>query len=609
MSEYPPVPYVAQRGNTPANDCGLACVMMMGQWPGRTFALTLSQLAAKYDPQDDGTTSSQLATALRNEVALTPIISNTQAYPFINLVNYASLPIENRSDKTGNTFLHWIVRLGDTLYHDPYWWDSTGANLTATKAQLDAASRASSTNPNIGIQERPQPMATGAFARAAYGRKYLIPWTGDARWPQYPPCTTAQHDALEARRRTSGFTLGNSHDDAGLAVITTDGTRGQEVVELWGWPQEARATYNSFYTQYYPHAKIEYHEWAELNPKPPEPQPPASHPAFENISRAQALTGMHTINWVEDARAAVDKGCRVITMLDNLSGAREIRDRGVVVIYRTWFNDGGWTPMDCFNRLGVNADDRLILVGQNECDAGRCPGDIANLQERFRWDKEFAEICWQRAPKCFPAIGGFSVGTPPIDNPDFARAFRDTYAAFLNANYQKVGLNWHLYVWRRVTESWKPSGEEVHPDQRWWAGRAKIFGYDPAYGGLNSNVISVSDEIGGECGHGGWNWAGYNDGDATQWWNYWRDYVGAFSQLKYATVFIGCRSESWRGYDVRYLWDGSFRSIWSQSTASATASAMSAQAAQIDDYESGEKDAIGRAMFEARMKQAQEQDE
>src|SRR5262245_11194685 len=102
--QYPPVPYVAQRGNTPANDCGLACVMMIGQWPGRTFKLTLSQLAAKYDPQDDGTISAQLAAALRNEVALTPILSNTQAHPYIMLVDYASLPIANRSDKSGRTF-------------------------------------------------------------------------------------------------------------------------------------------------------------------------------------------------------------------------------------------------------------------------------------------------------------------------------------------------------------------------------------------------------------------------------------------------------------------------------------------------------------------------
>ena len=591
MSQYPPVPYVPQRGNTPRNDCGPACCLMLAQWNSRAMNATVAQWSAKYDPTDDGTTAQQLALCLRVEAALTPVTSSAP-YPHILLVDYASLPLANRSDKSGRTFLHWILRLSDTTYHDPYWWNATqGANLTASKSVLDAARR-SNGGPPVTTQERPHMARDEGDARTPYDRVYHV----------IPP-DTPEAQAVEIFRaawRNNRQTVGSSYDDAGLG----DNLSSKRAI-LYNIPSGSQASFTKFFQDWYASTSVQFAGAVQPPPVDPPPQP-STHPALPALSRNLAISGMHTINWIEDARDAFNNGCRVVTMLDNLTGAREMRDKGCAVIHRTWFNDPGWSPEMCVDKLGVNADDRLIVVGQNECDAGRCPGDVANLRARFEWDKRFAELIWQRAPKCFPAIGGFSVGTPPIDaGGDYARVFRETYAAFCNANAHRVGINWHLYVWRRQSEAWPPAGEQVYPDQRWWAGRTHTFAYDPNYGGLNANVISVSDEIGTESGHGGMNWAGFTDADALRWWAYWRDLYLNFTQLRYATVFIGCRSESWRGYDVRYLWPGAFRSIWGQ--ASTRTAPMSAEAMQVDDYVSGYKDAIGRAMYDARMKQKRDE--
>jgi len=435
--------------------------MMMGQWAGKVFALTLSQLAAKYDPQDDGTISSQLATALRIEAALTSILSNslsTNPYPFIMLVNYASLPIENRSDKSGRTFLHWIVRLSDTTYHDPYWWDSRGANLIATKPQLDAASRASTNNPNIGIKERPDEMATGAFARAPYGRKYLIPWTGDARWPAYPSSTAAQQDALELRRRTSGYTIGNSHDDAGLAVITTDGTRGVEVVELWGWPQEARTTYNSFYAQYYPHAKVEYHGWSELNLDPP---------VLPATLKPGAILGVHELGYTGADVKSAQEGCPFIMVMDDATGVQNLQAQypQFKFMHRYYFKDyvsAEWLVSDKHGIPPSGSNTKAWYRGFNEYDSPGFGGSVQDILRRAGEDRKCALMVKQRAPNAGWIAGGFPHGNPDFTKPEVCDAIRQGYAADYNAglyaafdmhNYTLLDPN-NPFNWNYVAPMW-----------------------------------------------------------------------------------------------------------------------------------------------------------
>ena len=164
--EYPPVPYISQIDNEPArNDCGPACGLMLGRWNGKGLNTSVSYWSNKIDPPHDGTTSANLASMI-SQLGLTPVLGTAQQYPFIQLVTYNKLPNQNPTF-AGATFLHWILRLSATTYHDPLWTGTKGANLTGTKAALDAAEYAISSR--VGVKERPQPMTTYK-ARVEYER-------------------------------------------------------------------------------------------------------------------------------------------------------------------------------------------------------------------------------------------------------------------------------------------------------------------------------------------------------------------------------------------------------------------------------------------------------
>lgn len=333
--------------------------------------------------------------------------------------------------------------------------------------------------------------------------------------------------------------------------------------------------------------------------------PPVSdvHPAIKRLRalpRSVALSGMHLINWIEDGRSGFDLGCRFFTMLDNMSGARELYDRGASVVARHWYGSATVSPEYYVEKLGIDNSRHMFAVFQNECDSAPCYGDATQLRERFERDKRFCELLWANFPAVCPAILGASVGTPQIDNADFARVFRETYASFANANAQRLVINWHPYMWRRVTEEWLPTTEAVYPDQKWWAGRPKEFGYNASYGGLNPNVTSIADEIWREAGHGGSKWAGDTDQTATLVWNYWWNLYGSFVPFAGGTCFIGNRSGAWDGYDTRYLWPNVFRLRW-QSGAVEFSPKMTdvvIDAYNLNVHIHDERDALGRAMRE-----------
>ena len=133
------VPYISQLGNAPNNDCGPACALMLARAAGNGLTETVEhwskQLPRGIDAEDDGTTATELAGMLE-KLGCTPVISPDAAYPYIALVDYAALPVVQRYDQSGRTFGHWIVRLSDTAYHDPY---HTHGWQTASKDTLDAA--------------------------------------------------------------------------------------------------------------------------------------------------------------------------------------------------------------------------------------------------------------------------------------------------------------------------------------------------------------------------------------------------------------------------------------------------------------------------------------
>ena len=115
---YPPVPFISQIDSEPRrNDCGPASVLMLARWVGRGLNDTVAQWSQRIDPAQDGTTVNDLRDMVR-ALGLTPAQGIATPYPCVQLVRYGKLPQQNPAF-AGQTFLHWIVRLSATTYHDP----------------------------------------------------------------------------------------------------------------------------------------------------------------------------------------------------------------------------------------------------------------------------------------------------------------------------------------------------------------------------------------------------------------------------------------------------------------------------------------------------------
>ena len=135
------VPYVNQLDNAPrGNDCGPACVAMLtgSVNPALATAETVTDLSKRFDVAQDGTTARDLVRM--GEYLGVELVADTAApFPCISLVDYKALP---RRYQVNGDFAHWIVRLSDTVYHDPLYRGDRGANIVTTKAVLDVAEQA-----------------------------------------------------------------------------------------------------------------------------------------------------------------------------------------------------------------------------------------------------------------------------------------------------------------------------------------------------------------------------------------------------------------------------------------------------------------------------------
>lgn len=523
----PPVPYIPQRGNAPANDCGPACCLMLARWNGRAMNVSVAEWSRKYDPADDGTTSATLQTILRIEAGLTPI-SGTVAYPYIQLVDYATLPILNRSDQSGDTFLHWIVRLGDTTYHDPYHFTNRGANLSAPRAVLDAARRLGG-GPPVSITERP--IMSNGEPRVQYGRVVnVLP-------PDAPVerCVAVLKEIFAAKQ-----TLGFSYDDAGV------GNLDDRTAVLWDIPQGERAAFASFYAQYYPGVKVAFKPDA-APPPVPEPTPTPTGVSFARHLGVSALI---------DARAGQDalaRGCRAVLFLNNtgaaIDAARQYPD--AITFMRVWWGSK-LTPQQMASALDAHRSDiprNCYATVLNECDTW-CYGSPAEMTERFNVERETAEIIWRTDPNRVVCIGQFSHGTPDITRADIRQAWRDTYGAFAIANKHRIRIGWHLYTKGRRYTSHPPQGADIY-DPIWFEGRDNEFWKQT---GMPADARCICDETGVEAGAGGFNWAQYNAQQFAEWSWWWLDYTAQkFVRHDAMVIFQFGDHPGWQGYDCRYL--------------------------------------------------------
>jgi hypothetical protein len=295
-------------------------------------------------------------------------------------------------------------------------------------------------------------------------------------------------------------------------------------------------------------------------PPQPQPQPQQNaigvHPALPALTMNKRI-GLHVMERIEEARTALDLGCRAFTSLDNIAGAREMRSRGAAVIVRRFIPHGVIPdPREFARAIGLGSDDTLIVMGVNEADNI----STSEIEKRFEWDRAFADEILQIAPRCFPVIGSWSMGTPQIENADVAKRFRDTYAAYLNANKSRVGLNYHSYS-RRVDVTLPPANVAVD-DAQWYEMRFLRFAYDKNLGGLDNGVVLVSDESGVDIGgHGGFKGCGYGTDDFRRWWQIRKRMFEVYPQMYVFNLFQASPRADWAGYDVRGYFDA-LAGIW-----------------------------------------------
>ena len=389
-------------------------------------------------------------------------------------------------------------------------------------------------------------------ARIPYVRVYIIPWHGDSRWPQYPALSDREMVEIFKENIAKKRTIGFSHDDAGLAIVAQSGEQGQNMVELWGFPNNAdlRNAYLSFYKTHYPQTIVRFVEIGNspipAPPPPTSPTPIGVHPAIPALPFKQRL-GIHTLNRFEEVTEAWSFGCRSFTIMDNLFAARWARSKNSAVIVRAYFEQGVIpTPDQYLEKLGVGDSDALIIMGLNEDEAF----NANDIEERFKWDKWFCETVWRRYPRCFPVVGNWSMGTPQIDKPEIAKRFKEVYSQFLNANAHRCGINYHAYH-RRSIESLPPSDEPVIAP-RWLASRFVEFGYRPSACDLSPSVIMVADEYGVDIpGKGGFSAIGYTAEQFRVWLALHRALFEAKSQIYTTNLFQLSPSERWAGYNLR----------------------------------------------------------
>lgn len=283
-----------------------------------------------------------------------------------------------------------------------------------------------------------------------------------------------------------------------------------------------------------------------------------AHPALPSLPMHQRM-GMHMLEagkpQLDDYLAA---NCRSFTVLNNVAAAREARDVGAAVIFRRFIDHGVVPdPVEFARTIGLGAGDAVMVMGINEAD------NIAtsDLVRRFDWDKRFAEAVWQLYPRCFPLIGSFSMGTPQLENGDVARVWRETYGAFLNQNWQRVGLNYHSYS-ARPAAGYPPQNVEVI-EPKWLEMRHLLFGYDPALGGLDKRVVLASDESGVDVGSvGGFGACGYTGDGLLRWWRLRRELFEAHAQQYVFNLFqADTHNARWAGYNTRPFL-GSLTQIW-----------------------------------------------
>jgi hypothetical protein len=586
-----PIPYVSQQGNIPRNDCGPACALMLARWNGKgldanvtdwskSISLSLTSGGGKkarkgskkklararsIDLADDGTTPQDLGGML-SQLGLTPAFGGAAQYPYIELVQYALLPPENRL-VTNKDFLHWIVRLDDTTYHDPYHSGTNGANLKASKDVLDAAEAGA--HNRVGVAERPSPDGVSVTP------EWLAP-TDYVRLRRTPDANLT--DNIIARLEIDRPVLAHeaASDSQGRMWrrirISARGLRSaantERVFEVEGWaaswlmtpasepghaptpplqgqryipndflrlrasPDDDSANTIAVLELGKPVATFESQpdakgrgEWRRVRVPVPglvteqdtnapyaidgwaagwfmDPEPGGGD---GDVSPTRGpLLGVNALYFADLALDAAARGCRFFMIMNDFGAAHRLKQQypAAVVMVRRYWGKSVPSIEDAIAGMEVQADSRLVYTFLNECDA-ICYGTPDEIRHRAQLDVALAQAIKAIAPNAKYAAGTFSHGTPDFTNPEIVRAMRDHYAPHYNSGL--FGLDLHNYTFGRAGEV-----DPIWYETRW----RKLFtdcGFDPAIREI------YAGETGIEGGRGGFPEHGYSDEDFRAW--------------------------------------------------------------------------------------------
>jgi len=502
------VPYVSQKGNTPANDCGIACVLMLAKWLGKTGASdTVQKWAQIIDPEDNGTTAAQLADLLKR-FQLTPVVGMAAIYPYIALVEYNRLPLANRSDQSGKTFAHWIVRLSDDTYSDPYHYGTAGANLKASAVVLNDAMGAAAqkyiaakTVQKVGIVERPKEAQAVTPTNATIK---AVSWNV-RRGP------TTQAESLGV------LTKGDTVTVAGV----TQASDGQ----WYAIPLQAggvtikQASDEKTPTIVY--MRSDGFATSTSTPPTPTPQPTPTIPA----TSARSLLGVHQLADQQRADEAAAKGADFVMVFDDAVHAYQLAQKypSKTFMHRRWTGTAALSATELLKQHGIDvpnilagrqpkSDSRVWLRGYNENDASGYDSSPAGIRKRGAFDLEAANLVRQCAPNSKWVAGGWAHGNPDFTNEDVCKAIRETYADAYNAgliafdlhNYSKSNPN-NPKDYRYYAPIWF---------ERRWEFLFTRCGFDPRVRAI------VSSEAGIEAGAGSFRWAGFTAAEFAAWCSY-----------------------------------------------------------------------------------------
>jgi hypothetical protein len=496
------VPYIDQLHNRRNNDCGEGCsVMLAGVVRPEIVNYTmLTTLSLRYNANDRGTGPLQLL-QMGAYLGVPFVWRTSAAYPYITLVDAMSLPAANRW-RSVTRIAHWILRIDDETYHDPYWPDIRGAFKRAPRAVIDAAELAARKYvTRLGLPCRVGLAKPVAIAPPAAGAPPVAITPAALLSAVTPTMTKFKSRGVNLRTRPIALTKDLAPADktegelTRIAWIARDAEVDvREVVN--GWANVDLANNGRAVATGVALASL----LAPVTAPQPEPTPtPTPEPVPTETPLGDFKLGINVLMNTSYARAEAERGGEYFLVMDDFGGAEALKRAhpNAIVQVRRYFPQNFFLSADqVLQGLEGAQHGALVYTGFNEADQGGQDGD--ELRTRARIDIAVARKIKERNPGAIYAAGTFSMGTPDFTNPETCKIIREEYAPHYNSGL--IALDMHLY---------SPNPEHINKSAEWqWFPRRWEFlftrcGFDPKVRAIYCSETGLDQGgIGGFPAHG-----------------------------------------------------------------------------------------------------------